>query len=93
MCVFMNPCSTVSCNLKAYGDGVKAFEDIISEEIRDMMVVIDEHGGHEFEFLPVLEQSLSNLLSVLVSVKPCNHAGWCIGIMFCCCCFGGGGVG
>lgn len=53
--------------LKAYGDGVKAFEDIISEEILDMTKVIDQHESREFEFLPVLEQSLSNLLSILVS--------------------------
>ena len=52
--------------LKAYGDGVKAFEDIISEEILALMKVIDTHAGREFEFLPVLEQSLSNLLSILV---------------------------
>ncbi|KAH3697076.1 cytochrome P450 2C31-like [Dreissena polymorpha] len=53
--------------LKAYGDGVTAFEDIINREISDMMEVVRLHKDHEvFEFLPILENSLSNLLSVLM---------------------------
>lgn len=54
--------------LLAYGDGVKAFEDVISAEVVRFMDTIETFNGEEFEFIPVVEQSLSNLLSILVRI-------------------------
>lgn len=54
--------------LLAYGDGVKAFEDVISKEVVRFMNTVEAFNGEEFEFIPVVEQSLSNLLSILVSI-------------------------
>lgn len=52
--------------LLAYGDGIKAFEDAIGEEIVRFMETIEGFRGEEFEFIPLVEQSLSNLLSILM---------------------------
>lgn len=52
--------------LLAYGDGVRAFEDVIRQEVLRFMETIEAFNGEEFEFIPVVEQSLSNLLSILM---------------------------
>ncbi|XP_053380026.1 cytochrome P450 1A1-like [Mercenaria mercenaria] len=53
--------------LRLNGDGIKVFEDKVLHEIVCMKSRIQETGNAEFDLVPVLKRSLSNLLSVLLS--------------------------
>ncbi|XP_045183803.2 cytochrome P450 2D3-like [Mercenaria mercenaria] len=52
--------------LHVYGDGIKDFEDLITNELRNLVKKIEKLENKEFEFINTIKMSLSNLLSILL---------------------------
>lgn len=62
--------------LHVYGDGIRDFEDMITNELQKLVKKIEKLGNEEFDFMNIIKPSISNLLSILVStlcVIFCNN--------------------
>ena len=54
-------------SLHVYGDGIPQFEERVQSEIGRLVKQIDSFQGKEFEVVALIRESLSNLISILVS--------------------------
>lgn len=53
--------------LDIYGDGVQKFESVVCDELLSLSARISLEDGRDFDICPFIHDSLSNLISILVS--------------------------
>lgn len=57
-------------SLSVYGDGVSKFESVVCKELEVLCQRIENQKGVDFCMFDFIKDSLSNLISVLVSILP-----------------------